>query len=215
MRFTPDNAVGRPSFDLDDDEIALVIDLLCRGAAEARTFVTNGMLEVPITILVRKAMLRVKRKLSLTNIEVRGEQEILDIYSDHPNIKGRIDITLKFIHQFSDEDAYVGVECKRLADGDKSLNKLYVTEGVSRFSTGKYAAGHPVGIMLGYVQKLPSGKIVEDINDRVQAAFGATAKFAPIVPHLKSLEIHKSSVPQGTSGHHIDLTHIYVDMAVT
>jgi len=214
MRFMPNNAIGRPSFDLNDDEISLVIDLLCQGAAEARPFVNKNMLEVPLTILVRKAMLRVKRKLSLSNIEVRGEQEILDIYSNDPSVQGRIDITLKFMHQFSDEDAYVGVECKRLADGNKSLNKLYVSEGVARFATGKYGSGHTVGMMLGYVQKLPSDKIVKEIDSQVQTAYGTQAKFAPAVPHSKALEIHTNSVPQGTGGHQIELTHIYVDMAI-
>lgn len=149
MHLSSDAPVGRPSFKLSDDQIATVIDLLCRGAAEARTLVTGGMLEVPITNLVKKAMRRLKKQLGLTNLEVGGEFELLDMSNDDPEVLGRIDIIFRFLHQFGDEDAYLGIECKRVAHGDSQLNQRYVTQGVSRFVTGQYAAGHHWGMMLG------------------------------------------------------------------
>jgi hypothetical protein len=63
----PDHPYGDPAFALSSDEIDTVLDLVCRGAEEARAHVTPGMLEVPTTIVVRKAMRRVKRALGLTN----------------------------------------------------------------------------------------------------------------------------------------------------
>jgi len=71
---TPDRPYGNPAFALSSDEIDTVLDLVCRGAEEARAHVTPGMLEVPTTIVVRKAMRRVKRALGLTNLCNRGKR---------------------------------------------------------------------------------------------------------------------------------------------
>jgi hypothetical protein len=94
-----------------------VIDVICRGAAEARTHVKPGMTEVSITRLVRKEIRRVKQARHLTNLQVRGEHELDEMASSDPTVLGRIDITLQFLHQFGDEDAYVAIECKRVGAG--------------------------------------------------------------------------------------------------
>ena len=65
MRLTLDKPAGEPSFALENDEVDTVIDLICKGAREARKQVTAGLLEVPITIMVGKAgRRRIKRKLA-------------------------------------------------------------------------------------------------------------------------------------------------------
>jgi hypothetical protein len=86
-------------------------------------------------------------------------------------VLGRIDILLRFLHQFGEEDAYLGVDCKLVAHGDMSLNRRYVTQGVSRFVTGQYAARHHWGMMLGDVLKLPSARLVADIDGRIRKAY--------------------------------------------
>jgi hypothetical protein len=68
---TPDVPFGHPAFALSADQLATVLDLVCRGAQEARSDVKPGMLEVPTTMIVRKAIRRVKKLLDLTNLEVR------------------------------------------------------------------------------------------------------------------------------------------------
>ncbi len=138
MRFTPDAPIGRPSFRLSADQIATVVDLTCRAAHEGRKEVIAGMLEVPITIIVRKAMRRIKKGRRLTNLQVRGEHELEDMATNDPTLLGRIDVTLQFLHQFGDEDAYVAIECKRVGAGHNGLNGLYVTKGVQRFVSGQY-----------------------------------------------------------------------------
>ena len=110
----PDVPYGSPAFALSDDQVATVLDLVCRGAYGARLDVSPGMLEVPVTIVVRKAIRRLKRTLGLTNLQLRGEHELENMATTDPSILGRIDITLQFLHQFGDEDAYVGIECKKL-----------------------------------------------------------------------------------------------------
>jgi hypothetical protein len=203
MRLSPDRAIGRPSFELSEDQIALVVDLLRRGVSEARVHVTAGMLEVPINTRVRKAMRRLKKQLGLSNLEIAGEFELLDLSNDDPDVLGRIDIVLRFREQFGDEDDYLGVECKRIAHGDPTLNGRYVTHGVARFVTGQYAAGHHWGMMLGYVLKLPSADVVSGIDARIRKAYGESARLDSIDAHADALSMHTGLLPQGRDGHAI------------
>ena len=211
MHLSPDLPVGRPSFALSEDELSTVVDLLCQGVAAARPLLTPGMLEALITIYVKKAMRRLKKELGLSNLEITGEFELLDLGSDDPEVLGRIDIVLRFLHQFGDEEAYLGVECKRVGAGEATLNQRYVTQGIHRFVTGQYGAGHHRGMMLGYVLKLPSTALVEGIDARIRATYGEDAKLVYLDPHAKSLSMHEGSLAQGTSGHVIRLTHVFVD----
>jgi hypothetical protein len=213
MRLTVDRPVGDPSFDLEVDEIDTVIDLICKGAREARQHITPGLLEVPMTIIVRKAMKRVKRELGLTNLEVAGEVEIDDMSSEGADLAGRIDITLKFLRQFGNEEDYVGVECKRVGAGSayNQLNARYVTQGVVRFTNGQYAAGHAWGFMLGYVLALPGEEIVEVVDQRLQQTYGGAAALVTSTSHKDALAIHEGLLQQN-SGASIRLRHIFVDM---
>lgn len=211
MHLSPDLPVGRPSFALSEDELATVVDLLCRGVAAAKPLLTPGMLEVPITVHVKKAMRRLKKELGLSNLEITGEFELLDLDNDDPEVLGRIDIVLRFLHQFGDEEAYLGVECKRVGAGETTLNQRYVTQGINRFVTGQYGAGHHRGMMLGYVLKLPSAALVDGIDARMRATYGEDAKLVDLAPHAQSLSMHEGSLAQGDSGHVIRLTHVFVD----
>jgi hypothetical protein len=214
MQLEPDSPVGRPSFELSKDQVATVVNLVCLGASDARRFVTAGLLEVPINILVKKAMLRIKKQLGLTNLEVGGEFELLNSDVNDTAVIGRIDITLRFLHQFGDEEAYVGIECKRMGAGESSLNQRYVTQGVNRFVTGKYAAGHHWGMMLGYVLRLPLLGPIDDINSRIVTTYGESARLTVSDGNAQSLAIHESALLQSNSDHVIRLLHIFVDMTV-
>lgn len=213
MRLTPDLPAGHPSFNLEADEIETVIDLICRGASAARPEMTPGLLEVPMTIIVRKAMKRVKRELGLTNIEVSGEVEIDDMASAGPELLGRIDIMLKFMRQFGDEDDYVGVECKRVGAGSaySQLNTRYVTKGVIRFTNGQYAVGHAWGFMLGYTLALPPEAIVTAIDARIQKDYGIQSALVAAPAHGCALSIHEGQLARG-DGTTVRLRHIMVDM---
>ena len=208
---TPDIPFGQPAFSLSSDQIATVIDLVCRGAQEAQGDIMSGMLEVPTTMIVRKAIRRVKKSLSLTNLEIRGEHELEDMATTDETILGRIDITLKFLHQFGNEDAYVAVECKRVGAGLSTLNSSYVSNGVDRFGTGQYAAGHEWGFMLGYVLALPVDSVVQTINDHLKKSYGDTAKLTPETAHAFSLAILEGALTQ-QDGNTIRMKHIFVEM---
>ncbi|MGX9117225.1 hypothetical protein ACWTU6_11140 [Mesorhizobium sp. BHbsci] len=209
----PDVPYGSPAFALSDDQIATVLDLVCHGADAARVDVTPGMLEVPTTMIVRKAMRRVKKALGFTNLQIRGEHELEDMSTTDPAILGRIDVTLQFLHQFGDEDAYVAVECKRVRAGDATLNGSYVAKGVNRFVSGQYAAGHEWGFMLGYVLALPVGDVVSFIDDRLRRVYGNAAALAPSTPHSASLAVLDGRLTQNGT-HDIRLKHVFVDMLV-
>ncbi|AIV89657.1 Uncharacterised protein [Burkholderia pseudomallei] len=169
------------------------------------------MLEVPITIHVKKAMRRLKKELGLSNLEITGEFELLDLSNDDPEVLGRIDIILRFLHQFGDEEAYLGIECKRVGHGESALNQRYVTQGVDRFVTGQYATGHHWGIMLGYVLKLPSAAMVNGIDARIRTTYGEAAKLNDLDSHADALSVHSGDLAQGADGHVIRLMHIFVD----
>jgi hypothetical protein len=207
----PDIPYGTPAFALSIDQIATVLDLICRAVEKARPSVQSGCLEVPITIMVRKEMRRIKKALGLTNLEIRGEHELENMAGYDPSLLGRIDITLKFLHQFGDEDAYVAIECKRIRVDDAALNRSYVGQGVDRFATGKYAAGHEWGFMLGYVLSVPVEKILADIDRRLQKTFGPKAALTSTDAHPLALTI-KESVLLQKGNHAIRLKHVFVDM---
>jgi len=169
------------------------------------------MLEVPITIHVKKAMRRLKKELGLSNLEITGEFELLNLSNNDTAVLGRIDIVLRFLHHFGDEEAYLGIECKRVGDGESDLNRRYVAQGVDRFVTGQYAAGHHWGMMLGYVLRLPIAPLVKGIDARIRATYGEAAKLDDLDPHADAISQHSGDLAQGTAGHVIRLMHIFVD----
>jgi hypothetical protein len=208
---TPDFPYGSPAFALTEDQVATVVDLVCRGVDEARPSITAGMLEVPATIVIRKAMRRVKRMLNLTNLQIRGEHELDNMATTDAAILGRIDITLQFLHQFGDEDAYVAIECKRVGASLSGLNGAYVAEGVDRFATGKYAVGQDWGFMLGYVLGQPVSDVIAAIDKRLETKYGPSAKLAPETTHALAAAILEGVLTQAC-GHTIRLKHIFVDL---
>ena len=131
--------------------------------------------------------------------------------TNDPSILGRIDIVMQFLHQFGDENAYVGVECKRVTPGDSTLNGRYVSEGVDRFVTGKYGAGHEWGFMLGYLLALPVQDVVDFVNSRIRKVYGSSAALHPEDSHSKSLAVLTGVLVQ-VGDHHIRLKHVFVDM---
>jgi hypothetical protein len=80
---------------------------------------------------------------------------------------GRTDIPIFLIEVFfgsQDHDPHAIVECKRVAEGDRSLCREYVLEGIDRFRNGKYGQNHATGFMVGYVQSGSGAGVVSGIN---------------------------------------------------
>lgn len=210
-RDRPDSCHGNPTLELRADEIETVVDLICRGSHEARGQLTRGMSEPNISRVVRKSMIRAKRALGTSHVQIQGERELDDMDTSGPKIQGRVDITFQFRNQFGDENAYFAVECKRVAAGDNRLNGFYVTEGVSRFTGMKYSKGHAWAFLLAYVIALPASDVIDFINAKISETYGVGAELQPAWHHPCSLAIRQSELPQG-SGHIIRLMHVFVDM---
>ena len=96
----------------------------------------------------------------LPGTETRSRPEV-------PRPDGRTDIPVFFqdIREEHDEqDPHAIIECKRVAGNDARLCRLYVVEGIDRFSTGKYAANHAVGFMAGYLLAGDAGSAAAGVN---------------------------------------------------
>ncbi|CCB63754.1 hypothetical protein [Hyphomicrobium sp. MC1] len=209
MRSPLDAPLGVPSLGLAEEVVATAKHLICRGFLLARDDVIICAGEVQMTVCVRKAMKRVKREEAIPGWEIYGEIE-LDDETEGPGLAGRIDLFLKTLEQFGDENNYLAVECKRVGAGQTTLNRKYVDEGVKRFATGQYANGHSDAFMLGYTIRLPVEEAVKVIDGRLAEVFGEEAKLAPGETHPDALLTFDSKLKQ--EGNHLILIHhIFVD----
>lgn len=208
------DTIGIPSFDLADDKELTIIDLVIDGAERARQYVSSGMREEKITRVVRRGMIQSKREKGIYNIRIQGELELDD--NELPGeITGRIDIALLFAEWFDNEDAYFGVECKKI-DGRSSgaahsLDKAYVETGVQKFADGRYCGKQDVAMMLGYLLSPPCEDAFDRINSILAAKFGSTAICQASECPLGASSKHEQMLPR-TSGRHIRITHVAVNM---
>ena len=99
-----------------------------------------------------------------------------------------------------DRERYLAYECKRLNEVrggvTRSLATPYVLKGVRRFVTQQYAAGLPVGCMLGYVM---NGNL-ETARSKVAAAIYSHASQVGLVGQLTE-ETPISSILRFSSRH--------------
>lgn len=208
---TANTPVGDPSFGLTDDQVETVLQLACWGSSFARHQLTSGMHERTITRLVRNGMRQARDEMDLAEIEIYSEVALASSDYKDPSDLGCVDLVLRFIHQFSNERAYVAMECKRVADGNATLNSRYVSQGVDRFATGKYAGGHLWGFMLGYVLVMPVEGIVQFIDSRIRRDYGEGAALRGQVSRQGSLAVCEGDLIQPGDSK-ITIKHIFVDM---
>ena len=98
-----------------------------------------------------------------------------------------------------------------VADGNATLNSRYVSQGVDRFATGKYAGGHLWGFMLGYVLVMPVEGIVQFIDSRIRRDYGEGAALRGQVSRQGSLAVCEGDLIQPGDSK-ITIKHIFVDM---
>ena len=113
-----------------------------------RTALTSGALPWNRTLVV------------LPGTESRSRPEVL-----RPD--GRTDIPILWIEiflRFGEHDPHAIIECKRIAGADTHLCRQYVVEGIDRFRTGKYAANHATGFMVGYLIAGDAAAAAQGIN---------------------------------------------------
>ncbi len=171
-------ALGRRFIDIHrerSDAILAILDAGWRRAVDSPEL-HAGVGEVEITEHLRAGMrtavsaksaaaapreaVRWKKMTVLPGTETRSRPEV-------PRPDGRTDIPVFFqdIREEHDEqDPHAIIECKRVVGNDARLCRLYVVEGIDRFSTGKYAANHAVGFMAGYLLAGDAGSAAAGVN---------------------------------------------------
>lgn len=79
--------------------------------------------------------------------------EVPENYINH-KAKGRVDLRVMSKETFTNTEAYLIIECKRI-DGESRLNKFYITDGVNRFlgNNPLYSSFYQRSGMLGFVVK--------------------------------------------------------------
>ena len=156
----PDRRFDRPATFLDvvPDFCATILQTLVDGwtVASRDARMRAGSPEVRVTEMLRKGMREVvnartgdvPRMIVLPGTESFSQSAVLG-----PD--GLTDIPICFpdvVEACLDHDPHAIIECKRVAGSDRALCRLYVTEGIDRFVTGKYSGGHAIAFMCGYLQ---------------------------------------------------------------
>jgi hypothetical protein len=166
------SSIGQACIDLVPEITDAILQTIAHGweLANRNQQLKTLATEVPITESLRRGMREALRSqglpwgksmmIVLPGAESKSTPELLT-----PD--GRTDIPLMFIGVFlesGEHDPHAIIECKRVAEGDVSLIRDYVVEGVDRFRTGKYAANHSRGFMAGYVISGHPVGVVAGIN---------------------------------------------------
>lgn len=126
--------------------------LLARKSPDVRPTVD----EVTLTEHLRDGM---RNALLGLGVDLRAGMTILpgteSRFGTRPRPAGLTDIPvfLTDVRQAYDEhDPHAIIECKRVAEIETDLCRLYVKQGiVDRFQSGKYASHHTTGFMAGYL----------------------------------------------------------------
>ena len=110
------------------------------------------------------------------------------------------------------EDAYLSIECKRLAPND--LARLYVVCGVDRFVRGYYGAKSQTGAMVGYIINGTSNAVLGRVNAHVSRnpGMGSGQELTPANPIGRLDTVFSSSHARPLPLDTIRLSHLLFDM---
>ena len=166
------SAIGRTFINLDDELTAAVVRTIEAGweLALSRPEIKPEADEVTITECLRDAMRAALSQKGFpwckSMIVAPGTESRSRPGMTAPDGRTDIPLYLTFIFARSGEhDPHVILECKRLAQGNTTLARNYVVEGIDRFRTGKYAENHARGFMIGYVITGTRPAVVSGINN--------------------------------------------------
>ena len=111
------------------------------------------------------------------------------------------------------DDAYLSIECKRLAPDD--LARLYVVEGIDRFVRGYYGAKAQSGAMVGYVICGTPNAVLGRVNGQVARAprMGSGHALIPANPVGWLNTVFASNHTRSSPFQTIRLTHLFFDMS--
>jgi len=210
-------AVGRKFINLSPELTVAVIRTVEAGwpIALARPEVTSQADEVTITECLRDAMrhalVQHRFPWRKTMIVAPGTESRSQAGMISPD--GRTDIPLFLTRVFArsgEHDPHVILECKRVAEGDASLAREYVVEGIDRFRTGKYSENHRRGFMIGYVLSGSTQGVVDAVNRYLLGRSRSAEALAPSTA-MPTYGGWESEHPRSSSGP-ISLHHALLSM---
>ncbi len=162
-------SLGQYYIELESDIIAAILRTIQQGwrLASIAPPVSSNAGEVPINECLRDGM-----RTALENLPWKGSMFILP-GTESRSAKsllvpdGLTDISIliiKIARTYSVHDPQAIIECKRISGSDTDLCRAYVLEGVDRFASGKYAASHDSGFMVGYLLSQDEQSAADGIN---------------------------------------------------
>ena len=219
---------GSPPFSVDEDELLLILDIVIRGshvvAAGPRMAVMN---ERRLCRRLARAMLRIKRA-HYSSANIRIEREVTvdpdvrelhvealdddedDLADDLP--EGRIDLCFYLPSYLGQEQAYFAIEAKLLREGENSLNRSYVNDGVDRFHRGLYAPRMRDGMMLGFVMRGDGGKVAAWVDAYMRKKWGDTHNLGGEVRRSPGVTAFRGPLPRRPQHVDMDMLHVFAEM---
>ena len=214
-----DSAFGSPaplarevSYDIERAVLQLIVEGFERW--QSGGFERIGDYEDHYTIRLVACMNEIRRKRNMAFVpryqHVEPSDEMLAGNED-PAHAPRIDMVVSW--DILTDDAYLSIECKRLAPDD--LARLYVVCGIDRFVRGYYGAKAQSGAMVGYVIRGTPSEVLERVNAWVERAqaMGPRHTLMPAEPIGWLTTVFGSNHPRSSPFQTIRLTHLLFDMS--
>ena len=213
-----DSAFGSPatlareiSPEIEKAVLQLVVDGFERWSVGG--FKRVGDHEDHYTVRLVACMKEIRRERNMSLVpryqHVEPSDRMLEGHED-PAHAPRIDMVVSW--DLLTEDAYLSIECKRLAPDD--LARLYVVCGIDRFVRGYYGAKAQSGAMVGYVLRGTPNAVLARVNGQVARApsMGSGHALIPASPIGWLSTVFASNHPRALPFQAIQLTHLFFDM---
>ncbi len=160
----------------------------------------------------------------LKNDKIREEVGLIDLYNFEREVQedeseGRTDIKITTKDTFKKQKAYYTIECKRLDNvsttGISGLNAKYVSNGIERFISRKYASYYRVNAMIGFVvEKMDIHQNIEKINTLLETSYTInTTKKITNSNFIKDFEFHYHSGHKDNNNQKLGIYHLMFDFS--
>lgn len=216
-RFLDQPGVGRDLLDIGQDLAANILRLIGAGWERRTPDCGADSGEVQMTKCLREGMIGAlkdhvipsAKKLSVLpgteswqTKNPRRPAGLTDISIHLSNIREKLD----------DHGPHAIIECKRVAGDNAGLCRQYVIQGIDRFKEGKYAEGHAIAFMVGYLLSPSVEAAVSRINRFLSTAGREEDRLNPCAV-LNKPWTRSSHRSRTTTRKPIDLHHAFLRFA--
>ncbi|RYC33891.1 hypothetical protein D3273_01165 [Lichenibacterium minor] len=214
FRLADDGRRGAPSLGIAEEELAAVVRLIVVAARRTRIKDLPGdpeALENRLSVFLHQNLIDLQRRARIESLEFFLEASINLPEYKRGKVAGRIDLKVKFPHQWGRYESYFGVECKRLAPGQNALSRYYMTAGIGKFIDGTYSRGHPAGMLVAYVLGPTLEDCSREVAERVAAGHPRAGKLVDWAPPVHDAVVLEGGMPRRV-GDDMRLLHTFVRM---